>query len=54
MYVCKGHKGYDFLTGLYENDFDPNTETPLEVSQFDGVAGNILVSTDRVPEKGYV
>jgi len=54
MYVCKGHKGYDFLIGLYENEFDPNTETPLEASQFDGVAGNILVSEDRVPEKGQL
>lgn len=54
MYVYKNHQGFEFLNGLYENEFDPKTETPLDPKQFDGVSGMVLVSEDRIPQKGYI
>jgi len=52
LYVRKGHKGFDFLTGLYENEFDPNEEVTMDPEKFEGVAGFVLVSKENVPLNG--
>ncbi|CAL8090206.1 unnamed protein product [Orchesella dallaii] len=52
LYIRKGHSGYDFLVGLYENDFDRNEEAPMDASLFQGANGFVLVSEDNVPFKG--
>jgi len=52
FYVRQGHGGYDFLSGLYENDFDSDSSVPLDAKEFQGVGGTVLVSQERIPLKG--
>lgn len=53
LYVRRGHAGYDFMTGLYENNFDPKEEVAMEPDMFQGANGHVLVSEDNVPFQGY-
>jgi len=39
--------------GLYENSFDENTTVALDASSFEGMGGDVLVSKELVPFKGY-
>lgn len=52
MYVRKGHAGYDFMAGLYENNFDPTEEVPVDPKLFDGMSGATLVCDENIPFKG--
>ena len=54
LYVRKSHAAFDFLEGLYENQYDSDTEVEAESSLFQGMSGKILVSRDTVAYKGFV
>lgn len=48
FYVRKGHRGYNYLLGLYEACKDYNMEFDLEPKYFGGVGGKILLSHKAV------
>ncbi|KAH6926920.1 hypothetical protein HPB50_023536 [Hyalomma asiaticum] len=48
FYVRKGHRGYNYLLGLYEACKDYNMEFDLEPKYFGGIAGKILLSHNAV------
>lgn len=50
----KGHDGYDFMSGLYENDFGKDEETELDPKLFNGTSGKILLSEENVPYSGVL
>lgn len=48
----RGHVGYEFLTGLYENSFSESAEVALDPEICQGMGGNVLLAEDTVLEKG--
>ncbi|KAG8199118.1 hypothetical protein JTE90_016255 [Oedothorax gibbosus] len=51
LYIRSGHKGYEFLTALYENGSNWKLEIDMNPKLFSGMGGTVILSEDVIHPK---
>jgi len=52
MYVREGHKGYNLLRTIYDDNFEPDVEVQIDGNMFQGMRGRVMFSKDCIEPDG--